>query len=626
MPAKSVNNGTHRKSVKLSSEEKYCIGKKLYENPKALQSLMNKTGLKERTLYKYRSSYLSNTVLHSSAGRPNKLDDIAEQELKQKLSGEKRIQYSIEEVEDLYADAVSKTAERRNKSKAQGEQFCKKTLKNTLRKVGANIHNAEETTDAREKACNDIYHFVTFAAMNQAVVPHVKEPLILNFDAKQSKVGDVDDRKRKAVNIGKVKFDYSYKVRKRKNHKGIGAFFIKTYALISRLGHLAPTVDVISSPGMGPTEIDAYKVHGLGGDIGTQSYGYVVFCKSRGCNKAFYQWYNKTVLIPFIQELRNKYELSDEDMAFVCCDGETIQIEAYVPPNKLVNTLIQKNIATSKLPASTTEILQPCDAGKLFLAWNSKLKNISNNQVINQSYMIDILRKKVFKTHNNKLASKGKKELSSLKVRMGSLGLLRIQKALQESATPDMIRKSFEVVGQSPLSIKTTLSHCRANIVRQQESVIYRSIENLSKLFLEQGELYDHQIQECGINPTVPCPTPKEQLNLSRRRSVLLTNKLVQNNLRAMQNNKKKNNKRPKDKSMTTAEQKKKSKTSSAASKPKPKQQPKQKRAPNSKRKRQNESEKKIVKRRRISNEESSEDEQFSMENVDESMDSDVEE
>ena len=76
------------------------------------------------------------------------------------------------------------------------------TLKNFEKKNLILSGNAKRTTDTREKDCADWENTVSFAAMCQAVISHIKYPLILNFDAKQSKVGDESNKKHVAKFIG----------------------------------------------------------------------------------------------------------------------------------------------------------------------------------------------------------------------------------------------------------------------------------------------------------------------------------------------------------------------------------------------------------------------------------------
>ena len=54
-----------------------------------------------------------------------------------------------------------------------------------------------------------------------------------------------------------------------------------------------------------------------------------MFCKTRGCNYKFYEWYNTTILLEFIKSLKHKYEYEDDVVTWFQLDGEAKQIEIY---------------------------------------------------------------------------------------------------------------------------------------------------------------------------------------------------------------------------------------------------------------------------------------------------------
>jgi hypothetical protein len=51
---------------------------------------------------------------------------------------------------------------------------------------------------------------------------------------------------------------------------------------------------------MNKDEIDVYKISSLGIGSDLNADGYVIFYESRACNIKFYEWLNKSILIPFI--------------------------------------------------------------------------------------------------------------------------------------------------------------------------------------------------------------------------------------------------------------------------------------------------------------------------------------
>ncbi len=66
---------------------------------------------------------------------------------------------------------------------------------------------------------------------------------------------------------------------------------------------------VAADPNLRPDECKVYKVAGLATTCTIASYGYLVFCKSRSCNAAFYEWFNTEIILPLVEELENDYVL-----------------------------------------------------------------------------------------------------------------------------------------------------------------------------------------------------------------------------------------------------------------------------------------------------------------------------
>jgi hypothetical protein len=76
-----------------------------------------------------------------------------------------------------------------------------------------------------------------------------------------------------------------------KKSDGIVAFYIKYYLMISAYGFTSDPVYVIADGFMLDNEIDTYTVPGLNVSTGLEGVGHIVFCKTRGCNLKFYEWY-----------------------------------------------------------------------------------------------------------------------------------------------------------------------------------------------------------------------------------------------------------------------------------------------------------------------------------------------
>ncbi len=113
-----------------------------------------------------------------------------------------------------------------------------------------------------------------------------------------------------------------------KDKHGNVLFSIKYYLLFVASGEQSEPIYIIADDNMGEEDIDIYKVPELAVHTNLESTGYVVFCKSRACNKAFYKWFNKDILLPFIDVLRAKC-IPDDARSVACfqLDGESTQID-----------------------------------------------------------------------------------------------------------------------------------------------------------------------------------------------------------------------------------------------------------------------------------------------------------
>jgi hypothetical protein len=83
---------------------------------------------------------------------------------------------------------------------------------------------------------------------------------------------------------------------------------------------------------MHPSGLDVHRVAGLGigTDIGNS--GYVVFCRTRCCNIAFYDWFNRQLLLLFIDRIKENFGIDNTTPAWFQLDGEPEQIAIYSNP------------------------------------------------------------------------------------------------------------------------------------------------------------------------------------------------------------------------------------------------------------------------------------------------------
>jgi hypothetical protein len=92
----------------------------------------------------------------------------------------------------------------------------------------------------------------------------------------------------------------------------------------------------------------------------------------------FYKWYLRIVLVPWVQELRDIYDISADEPAYFHMDGESAQIGPLCEDMQIRQLMEEHNIMVGKPPASTTETTQALDAGPTFESSKYLLKDTSD--------------------------------------------------------------------------------------------------------------------------------------------------------------------------------------------------------------------------------------------------------
>mmetsp|Transcript_32984 Transcript_32984/g.45233 ORF Transcript_32984/g.45233 Transcript_32984/m.45233 type:complete len:589 (-) Transcript_32984:104-1870(-) len=429
--------------------------------------------------------------------------------------------------------AIDTAQARRNIASSQVKLPSRRTLHRLEEKLGIKTGNAEFTTNARAIACADVRNAVSMCAAQHLMVPLTDHYLILNMDGTQYKTGCDSSKKEKVKYRNSPTKGKALKVLPSagKKNNGITAFFIKHYMLMSAGGCCADPIFVIADDNMEKEQCDVHVVPGLGNSIDIANKAYVVFTKTRCANAKFYEWFNSTVLVSFVSDLRRLRNLPDDSMAWFQLDGEAIQIECYRQGSNTLQLMTEHNIVIGKPAASTTEITQPCDAGDCFKATKTKNKFINDEDILMDNHMYEQLQK-VFVEHM-KNATPSKK-MSSAHVKMAINGLQRVHLAIKSAVSPQMIKESFTRTGiydyrKCSYNPSQILAQCKNEIRIEEETQILSVIPNLAAILGDKGELVDKDFEEYNIRYDATIKS-KDNLVLSRRRMILLTNSVLVHN------------------------------------------------------------------------------------------------
>jgi hypothetical protein len=544
----------HRDSKTITPEQKLWLVHEVVHHGAEAAALARKNGLQPGTLRQWVKKFNDGVFLHSTGGRPGVIDKEEQKvlvDLHDTHGGTKRFQVRIEDSVDSFQDAADKTAIKRGYTIGTIDRTTKYRWEKRL-KVGDSI--AETTTNARAEACEDLMNFVTFAAMNFLFVEiyKVAPQLILNIDATQFQVGDNKNGRVRVKHIGPITGPVKAKPKKGDNTTGL-SFFIKYYLLMSAAGDAMEPVFVVADASMKEGDFHAYKIKGLGCGTDMGSHGHLVFCKTRGCNVAFYKWLNDEFIVPSVFKIRSTYELPDDAMAWFQQDGEPMQIKCY-EAEAMQTHMSESNIAVGKPPAATTEFTQGCDNGCVFKGPKTRVKRISDDNVeidlkmkphlvtsINDAIADHVSRTRtstttvtttVGSTTTTTTTTTTPKSLSSAHKRSILYGLLRIQKAIAASHTRDGVAQGFVNCGIWPFNLDTICNNCHNPPSLEVRVIIWQHLYKLARIMEAQGELLGNDLEALGIpvddvTGAYATHAARDDLVVCRRRSVILTNAAV---------------------------------------------------------------------------------------------------
>jgi hypothetical protein len=440
-------------------------------------------------------------------GRPRRLSKEEVLKLAEKVNDCKKHHMSIKLVVEAINEAARQSPIHDPKT---GEELAGElrpllsasTIRNYCKEADINKGIADRITEARLIAISSLRNAVSHA-VGQYVYKDIIPELTFNLDATHTTVGQTKAQRQDEVAFVGQRKDQQYGLKAAPGEDGNGLleYSIKTYILDNAAGHMAPPVFVVADSQMAKEDFHAIHVPEL--DLGVQmGDAYVVFCHDRSCNEQFYQWLNRTVIMPFIEKAREKYGDFDSP-ALLLLDGEAKQIDIY-DNDAMVETLVNKKISVCKFPASTTAINQPVDFGNLIKAMKTALLGIHDKDV-KDCYLKGRLDTKILTAHDRWLqetyptTSGAPRKFNQNHRKPCILGLLRVHRAMCNTVNPTTIRNSFEGTGIRPYNRDKILGNCKATISKSMYRNILGSWNTLVAYQKDQGEIFDKQFAAQGI-------------------------------------------------------------------------------------------------------------------------------
>lgn len=103
------------------------------------------------------------------------------------------------------------------------------------------------------------------------------------------------------------------------------ALGIKYLHMGSAGGGVAPMVLMVAASELKENEYHAFRVPGLAHSVSTVD-GWLVFCKTRIGNMAFFQWFLRTIAIPTVTSARSFYQYTvSAALSLICCAADHVQ-------------------------------------------------------------------------------------------------------------------------------------------------------------------------------------------------------------------------------------------------------------------------------------------------------------
>jgi hypothetical protein len=118
-------------------------------------------------------------------------------------------------------------------------------------------------------------------------------------------------------------------------------FAIKLYHYHNAAGAIAPPVFVIADETMDAEAFSAHRIAGLSTN-NANGHGWVVFAKTRNGNAAFYEWFAREIVIPFVNNSRTHNGL------------EAVRIRTHFCIRSLPSAVLSVSMTSSSTPTHNT--------------------------------------------------------------------------------------------------------------------------------------------------------------------------------------------------------------------------------------------------------------------------------
>ena len=511
----------------FTKEEKTYIIWRIESKLPKITKWLTKHKIDRSLAYKWARNIHMGFTLHNQPGKPKYIDEIGDNEIKKKLQdlASKGKPMPRDELPSLIQSKASESFNRRNIHNPP--TIDNSYINNYIEKSNLCTVNAQKTTKVRFRAENSIYNCISTIFMWYYIIKYVVyQFLVLNYDSTQF---EIFCSQSKSVSVVVTE---EYRKNAQANRKPISttetnnslAYFVKYFSIVSLSGLVYPHyILLLADENLGENDFKYYKVPGLCNVNTMEGFGYLCFTKTRCGNDAFFKWLNKDILIPYIVALRDRFGISEDNAAFITCDGEYVQIAPWLTEEMKI--LLKKyNLLIAKLCASTTAVTQANDAWKLFLRCKANIQHVTNDDILSMNFLYQQL-EIAFNKH--KLISK---DILKHKSKENILnGIIRCVITITKSCSSQIIVNSFKKVGiekDLTVNVLQVLNQFNQDYTIWELTNIYDNIDFGVNCYVKRGRMTDEEIETLEIvkkNIDTTENIPKDQQTICHERGNLLS-------------------------------------------------------------------------------------------------------
>ena len=199
-----------------------------------------------------------------------------------------------------------------------------------------------------------------------------------------------------------------------------------------------------------------------------------------------------------------------------------MQIEPFIQ-GEVLEAFDAENIVVGKPPASTTATTQPCDVGNIFRGSKAHLAKLDDSHTPLNSVTARYV-KAAIKTHEAEMGHKLKATHETKVLR----GVLRAIRSLRDVVKQHTVEESFRECGVFPYNFSKIIKKCKTDTDFATQEHYKTIVPTLEAILEDKGQLKESDFDMVGVGHSVPPKGKnKEELVLSRKRAVILTNENV---------------------------------------------------------------------------------------------------